>query len=138
MHSHFCTENHKRISHIIAGISHIYQLHPFCSAQMLLNGKQICQHLCWVIFISQAIPYRYPCIFCQRFHLFLAIATILNSIINSSKHSCSIFDTLFFSNLRTLWVQISSTHSKVMSSGFKGTSGSGTGFFKNQGNILST
>ena len=136
MHAHFGTKYHQRISHIIAGISHIHQLHTFHSAQVLFNGQKVCQHLCRVVFIRQPIPYRNTCIFCQFLHDFLSKASVLNSIVNPAQNSGSIFNALLFSNLGTFRVQICSAHSQIMGCRLKRTACSCTVFLKNQSNVL--
>ena len=105
---------------------------------MLLDGHQICQHLCGMIFIGQSIPDRYTGIFCQFFHDLLSKSSVFNSVIDPSQHSGGVFDTLFFPDLGAFWIQVSGSHAQVMSSYFKGAAGSCTCLFKDQRYIFSS
>ena len=136
VHSHLRTGYHKRIAHIVAGITHISHLQPLGISEMFLNGQKIRQHLCRMEFIGKAIPYRNTCIFCQFLYDFLPITTILDSFIHASQYSCSIFNAFLFADLGTGRVQICSSHSQVMSRHLKRAACSGRCFFKNQCDIF--
>ena len=101
MHAQFCAGDHQGISHIVSGISHIYQLTSLQISKMLTDRKHICQHLCRMIFICQAIPYRNSGIFCKFLYNILSITAIFNTIIHSSQNSGCICNALFLSYLRS-------------------------------------
>ena len=138
MKPQLCTDNHQRIAHVIAGISHINQLYPFQTAQVFPDCQHICQHLCRMVLIGQTIPDRNSCMLCQLLHNLLTKAPVLNSVVNSSQHPRRIGNTLFLSNLRAGRLQICGSHSHIMGSHFKGASCSGTGFLKNQSHIFAS
>ena len=99
MHSKFRTCYHKRISHIVTGVSHIYELHTLKFSEMLTNCQHICDHLCRMELIGQSIPHRNSRIFCQFLYDFLSISTILNSIKYSSKYTGCIRNAFLLSDL---------------------------------------
>ena len=89
-----------------------------------------------MIFVCQTVPNRNSCIFCKIFYNFLTKSTVLNTIIHSSKNSCSICNALFLADLGASWIQIGASHSKIMGCHLEGTTCSGAGFLKDQGNIF--
>ena len=99
MHTHLGTGHHIGISHIIAGVSHIYQLYALYPPQMLPDGQQIRQHLCGMEFIGQAVPYRNPCILCQLFHNILPETAVFDSFVHSSQHPCCIGNAFLLPDL---------------------------------------
>ena len=103
---------------------------------MFTNGQHICQHLCRMVFIGQTVPYRNTCMRCQFFNDFLTKSSVLDSFIHSSKNSCCVCNAFFLADLGSCRIQISSSHTQVMSSYFKRTTGSGTCFFKNKSYIF--
>ena len=80
MHTHLCTGDHQGIAHIVAGISHIYQLYALQMTQMLLDCQQGCQHLCGMIFVGQAVPYRYVRVFRQLLYDLLSETAVLDAV----------------------------------------------------------
>ena len=136
MHAQLCADHHQGISHIIAGIPHIGQLHALDAPQLFLNGQKICKHLGRMKFVCKTIPHRHACILCKFFHDFLSIAAVFDSFIHPAKHTCRVRNTLLIPNLRPLRIQISGSHAQIMGSHLKGTSGPSAGFFKNQRYIL--
>ena len=89
-----------------------------------------------MIFVCQTVPNRNSCIFCKIFYNFLTKSTVLDTIIHSSKNSCSICNALFLADLGASWIQIGASHSQIMGCHLEGTTCSGTGFLKDQGNIF--
>ena len=119
MHTQFCTGYHERVAHIITSIAHVNKFHTLQIAQMFTNGQHISDHLCRMEFIGQTIPYRNTCMFCQFFYDFLTVTTVFNTIIHSSQYAGSICDTFLFTNLGTTGIQISTSHTQIISSYFK-------------------
>ena len=136
MHSQFGACDHQGITHIVAGISHVYQTTSLKISKMLTDGQHIGQHLCRMIFICQTIPYRNSCIFCKVFYDFLSKSSVFDSLIHSSENSCCVCNALLLTDLRTSRVQIGTAHSKIVSSYFKCTACSCTCLFEDQGNIF--
>ena len=87
-------------------------------------------------FVCQAVPHGNRRIFRQLLHNGLAIAAVLNAVINAGENPCRVSDAFLLSNLRAGGIQISAVHSKIRCRHLKGTAGAGGGLFKNQGNML--
>ena len=136
MHSKLGACYHQGVAHVVAGIPHVYQLNALQVSEMLTDSQHISKHLSRMILICQTVPNRNTCVFGKLFYDVLAKSTVLDTIIHSSKNSCSICNALFLADLGTCWIQIGASHSKVMSCNLEGAACSCAGFFKDQGNVF--
>ena len=137
MHTHLCTGDHQRISHVVTGISEICQLPSLQITEFLTDRQKIRQHLGRMILIGQTVPYRHSCVFRQFFHDLLAEAAVLNTIVHPSKYTGCVCNALFLADLRTLGIQISHLNTEVMGCHLKRAARSRTGLLKNQCDIHS-
>ena len=79
VHTNFSAANHQRMSHVIA-VTNICKFDSFQMTFVFLNGNQVCNYLCWMIIICQAVDYRNICVFCQFFYFCMAVSTNHNTI----------------------------------------------------------
>ena len=107
-------------------------------AKVFLDSQHICKHLCRMELICKSVPYRNFTVLCKSLNNLLVKASVLDSIEHTCKNSCSIGDTLFFSNLRVCRIEESRSHSKIRSCNFKRASGTRTCLLKNKSDILSS
>ena len=99
MHAHLRAGDHQGITHVVAGVAHVYQFHALQMAQVLLYGKQGRLHLSGMIFIGQAVPDRYVGILRQFLYDLLAEATVLDTVEHTAQDTRSIRDALLLANL---------------------------------------
>ena len=136
MHAQLCADNHQGISHIVAGISHICQLHALDPAKLFFNGQHICQHLGWMELIGETVPHRNARILSKLLHDLLTVAAIFDTFIHTAEHSRRIGDTLLLADLGSGRIEIRGSDSKIMGCHFKGASCSGAGLFKDQCHVF--
>ena len=129
--------DHQRISHVVPGVSHIYQFQSFQLSEVLPNRQHIRQHLCGVIFIGQSVPHRNTCVFCQFLHDLLTKSPVFNTIVHPAQNSRSILDALLLSHLGSCRTQVCSSHTHVMGRHLERAACTGTVLFKKQSYILS-
>ena len=137
VHAHLRTYDHVGIAHVVAGVSHINQLHAFQLSKMLANRQKVRQHLGRMELVGQTVPYRNACIFCKLFYDFLSVTAVFNSFKHPSQNACGVADALFFADLGAGRIKVGTSHAKIVCSNLKGAAGSRAGLFKNQCNIFS-
>ena len=103
---------------------------------VLAHGEQVGQHLGRMPFVGQAIVNRHACVFGQFFDDVLTKATVFNRIVHAAQHAGGVFDAFFVANLAARWAQIRGAGTLVGSAHFKCATGTGGGFFKNQGHVF--
>ena len=136
MHAHLGTRHHKRIAHIIAGVTHIRQPDALQMPEMLSDGQQIRQHLRRMKLIRQTVPHRHTGIFRQFLHDLLPETAVLDPLKHASQHPRGIRYTLLLADLRSRRVQISRTQPQIMCRHFKRAACSGACLLKDQRHIL--
>ena len=99
MHTHFRTNYHQGIAHVVTGIAHVCHLDTFQVSELLTNCHNISQYLCRMELIGQTVPDRYTGILRQIIHDGLVKTTVLNTIINTSKYTCCIGNAFLLANL---------------------------------------
>ena len=136
IHPELCTGCHQRITHIVAGIPHIYKPDSLKPAKPFADSQHICNHLRRMKFVCQPVPYRHACIRRQFFHNFLPESAVFDTVKHPAKHPGRISNAFLASNLGTGRVEVSHMHAQVMRCHFKCTPRPGACLFKNQRNIF--
>ena len=103
---------------------------------MLPDRQKIRQNLRRMELIGQTIPDRYAGILCQILDDFLTKAAIFNAVKHTAEYPCGVRNALLLADLGTGRIQISNLHTEIMRCNFKAATGTSTGLFKDQRNIL--
>ena len=86
--------------------------------------------------IGEAIPDRNAGILRQVFHNILTVTTVFNAVIHTAQNTGGIGNTFFFADLASRRIQIGAVHSQIISGNLKRATGTGAGFFEDQGNVF--
>ena len=137
MHAQLCAGYHQGISHVISGITHIYELNAGNFSKMLFYCKKIRYHLCGMGFVRKPVPYRHARILCKILNYLLSVAAILDTVIHPSQNPGGIGDALLLSYLGAVRIKICTVHTKVRRRNLEAAAGPCTCLFKYQGDVLS-
>ena len=136
VHTHLGAGHHQGVAHVVARIAEIGEAHALQSAQLLLDGQQVRQHLGGVELVGEAVPHGHARMVGQLLHQVLAEAAVLDAVIHPAQHPGGVGDGLLLAHLAAAGLQIRHAHAQVHTGHLEGAPGPGGGLFKQQHDVL--
>ena len=100
IHTHLCTTNHQRVTHVETSIAEVCKSNL---VERLVNvfahSEEVGKYLCRVEFVGQTVPYWYTSVLSKFFNSFLLETTVFDTIIHSSENASGILHRFLNANL---------------------------------------